>query len=94
MGIFEKSTNKDYYKPLRVRNVHRCGKKTKNDSFENETLHNKIVKNVERKKGKEEELINRFRYIRNLFGEGQHIRIKPIENSDGTYIQYDSDDDA
>ena len=32
--------------------------------------------------------------MRNLFGEGQNIWIKPIENSDGTYIQCDNDDVA
>ena len=78
------------------------GEKQKNDSRKSskpanlERLRHKIVRNVEKKKKRrrEEELINRLTCMRNLFCERQNIRIKPIENSDGTYIQCNSDDVA
>ena len=70
---------------LRVNNAYTGRKnKTKNDSRRSRKQKN--IKSAV-------ELIDPLRCIQNLLGEERNIQIKTIENSDCTYIQYESDGD-
>ena len=43
---------------------------------------------------KRQEFIDLISSVQNLLGEEQHIPMKTIESLDGTYIQYDRDDET
>lgn len=57
-------------------------------------MYNQIIKHVKRVKKKRQEFIDLISSVQNLLGEEQHIPMKTIESLDGTYIQYDSDDET
>ena len=55
-------------------------------------LYNQIIKNIEKKKEKNENFIDPISSIQNLFGEEHYIPVKIVESF--FYIQYDSDGDV